>query len=1053
MAADGTTFPPFQTIPELKPVASLKFTAQVWISQDGQDWRANIGDIAALMPPHVTSFNGRTGDINLGIADITQAGGAPNSSPVLVGVPQAPTPPRGADDTRIATAAFVQDALSSSVVGVASFNGRAGDIVLETADITGAGGATAAQLVNYLPLTGGFLSGPGNLTVNGALNAAGGLTGSSAVLSGDLSIGAAKGANLVWAGPATGVPAAPTWRRLSAADITGIPQGTVTSVGVTAPADMLVSGSPVTGAGTINVTRVSQAANLVLASPNGAPGIPSYRGLVPADIAGGIGVTSVGLTAPAMFTVSGSPVTGAGNLGLALAPQPNNFVLAGPTAGGPLAPTFRQLTAADISGLATGTVSSVGLALPASVFGVVGSPVTGAGTLTGVFNSQAANTVLAAPSGAGGQPSFRALTQADISNGVGVTSVGLAMPSPFTVVGTNPVTGSGTLTVGTSSQPQNTVWAAPVSGGAGAPNFRLLTQADISGGVGVTSLGLTMPADFTVANSPVTGAGTLIVSRSSQAAGLFLASPAGAAGVPSYRAIAPSDLPAGVGTVTSVGLALPSIFTVSGSPVTGNGTLTGALAPQNANLVWAGPSSGGAAAPTFRALTAADIPSLSGSYLPLTGGTVTGPVTHTAGVTITGVGPTALSIDGAAGSTRPINFQSGGVQRWRISANAAAEGGSNAGSDLIITPYNDAGSITGVTALTLTRATGAATFGGALTAAGPVTANTQLNVGNLGGGPIANPTKIQMDGSYSSTEGATLKLDLYSAQPNAFGVGIAGGSLFLASGGTIDTYNGATQTSRLDVNGNKTLAGQLNVGNGTGHLIGGAGGSLSTPVQATTNLMLYNVGSTNWAGIMADTAGSIGFVAGNAAPSTKFVIGQDGGLYGPASVAGGDMGAGTLNIPGPIYLGGSQIGTNNLRDRDSALVAFTPTLSVTTLGDGVWSGVSASGFTRRLGFLVYFEVQIAFTLTFTTASGNLLVAGLPYTANQPLGLYPLAMNPPGAAPAGLGNLLGAISGGNIVFYITGNNYIGNYFGPGLYGLVSGTAYVMRTTGIYLTNAP
>ncbi len=72
----------------------------------------------------------------------------------------------------------------------------------------------------------------------------------------------------------------------------------------------------------------------------------------------------------------------------------------------------------------------------------------------------------------------------------------------------------------------------------------------------------------------------------------------------------------GAGTVTSVGLALPaSVFNVTGSPVTGVGTLTGAFANQNANTVFAGPSSGAAGAPTFRALVAVDLPSLAGNYI------------------------------------------------------------------------------------------------------------------------------------------------------------------------------------------------------------------------------------------------------------------------------------------------------------------------------------------------------------------------------------------------------------------------------------------------------
>lgn len=72
---------------------------------------------------------------------------------------------------------------------------------------------------------------------------------------------------------------------------------------------------------------------------------------------------------------------------------------------------------------------------------------------------------------------------------------------------------------------------------------------------------------------------------------------------------------AGVGTVTSVGLALPNLFTVTGSPVTSSGTLTATLATQSANRIFAGPSTGSAAAPTFRALVAADIPDLSATYL------------------------------------------------------------------------------------------------------------------------------------------------------------------------------------------------------------------------------------------------------------------------------------------------------------------------------------------------------------------------------------------------------------------------------------------------------
>ena len=48
----------------------------------------------------------------------------------------------------------------------------------------------------------------------------------------------------------------------------------------------------------------------------------------------------------------------------------------------------------------------------------------------------------------------------------------------------------------------------------------------------------------------------------------------------------------GGGAVTSVGLTMPGIFAVAGSPITTSGTLAVTLATQAANEVWAGPTSG-----------------------------------------------------------------------------------------------------------------------------------------------------------------------------------------------------------------------------------------------------------------------------------------------------------------------------------------------------------------------------------------------------------------------------------------------------------------------------
>lgn len=71
----------------------------------------------------------------------------------------------------------------------------------------------------------------------------------------------------------------------------------------------------------------------------------------------------------------------------------------------------------------------------------------------------------------------------------------------------------------------------------------------------------------------------------------------------------------GSGSVSSVGLSVPSWQSVTGSPVTGAGTLTVTDNTQTAHFVFAGPTSGSAASPTFRALVSSDLPVATSSQL------------------------------------------------------------------------------------------------------------------------------------------------------------------------------------------------------------------------------------------------------------------------------------------------------------------------------------------------------------------------------------------------------------------------------------------------------
>lgn len=674
--------------------------------------------------------------------------------------------------------------------------------------------------------------------------------------------------NTIFAGPATG-PAGdvPTFRSMVLADLpalgdgqmyigssgTGVPVagtiaagagiivtpgdgtltistaafGTVTSVALALPSSIFsVSGSPVTGSGTLTGTLVSQLASRFFAAPVGASGVPVFRAMALADLpaltngqlyigstgnppvtaalvagsgiaitigagsitisaAAGTGtVTSVALALPAvLFTVSGSPVTTSGTLTGTLATQTANRIFAGPASGSAAAPTFRAAVNADLPTLTSGqlfigstgvapvsatltagsgititngagsitiaantagTVTSVALALPVSIFSISGSPVTSSGTLTGSLVTQSANFFFAGPvSGSAAAPTFRGMVNADlpaltngqiyigstgvapvsatltagpgitITSGVGsitiataagggtVTSVALALPSSVFSVSGSPVTTTGTLTGSFATQTANFFFAGPVSGAVATPAFRGMVNADLpaltngqlyigstgvapvsatltagsgititnaagsitiaaaAGGGTVTSVALSLPSIFSVSGSPVTTSGTLTGTLATQAANLIFAGPGtGAAAVPTFRSIVNADLPAltdgqlfigstagvapvsatltagsgiaitngagsitisatvGGGTVTSVALTLPSsVFTVTGSPITTAGTIDGAFATQLANRIFAGPTTGGAVAPTFRAMVAADVPSLDTSKL------------------------------------------------------------------------------------------------------------------------------------------------------------------------------------------------------------------------------------------------------------------------------------------------------------------------------------------------------------------------------------------------------------------------------------------------------
>lgn len=292
----------------------------------------------------------------------------------------------------------------------------------------------------------------------------------------------------------------------------------------------------------------------------------------------------------------------------------------------------------------------------------------------------------------------------------------------------------------------------------------------------------------------------------------------------------------GTGSVTSVGLSLPAIFTVTNSPVTSSGTLTGTLASQSANIVFAGPSTGPAAAPTFRSLVAADIPTLNqnttGSAATLTtpraiyGNNFNGSadLTQIIASTYGGTGNGFTKFTGPATTEKTFTLpNSSATILTSAAAVTVAQGGTGTGTAGItafnnITGYTSSGA-TGTTSTNLVFSTSPTittptidTINASASSTAALLWNTVITTGSIsiGGALTTGIVNIATGTSFTSATGGQSVVNIgtgaHTATTRTINIGGAG------VGGTIALNLGSTTgTSTIALNGTVTNTGNLNV--------------------------------------------------------------------------------------------------------------------------------------------------------------------------------------------------------------------------------------------------
>jgi hypothetical protein len=352
----------------------------------------------------------------------------------------------------------------------------------------------------------------------------------------------------------------------------------------------------------------------------------------------------------AKLATQNDPTKGAGLVGyrnetvytaldsLIVQPQNAHTFYGGPVSGAAAAPAFRALTVADLSfaGQANGvaTLGADGY-IPLSQ---INPALIGGLIYQGTWNASTNTPTLT--SGVGTKGWFYKVTVAGSTPLDGITQWNLGDIAAFNGTTWDKIDGVSTEVISVAGRTGAVVLTyldigglAPVAHSGSFTDLQNIPTATTST-LGLMSVGDNLTVD---ANGRVSAAASqLLPATTSTLGGVIIGD---GIDVDSNGVISVAG--GQVGSVKSVALALPSIFIVTGSPVTTTGTLTGQLASQNANCVWAGPTLGSADIPSFRKLVAKDMPIATAALV--------GGVSVSAGLSITVGGALSANLTTVAG--------------------------------------------------------------------------------------------------------------------------------------------------------------------------------------------------------------------------------------------------------------------------------------------------------------------------------------------------------------------------------------------------------------------